>query len=126
MSIKALNKVLQTLLVNPIVSEYDQDGWHIVKYANGRCEATIDTIVHATTEGTAVGGVYTAVARVDFPSGLFTSVPRAKPFSTFGNGVWCEAYANFMAYTIIALNRAAKIVTTWDIPVYLEVVGRWK
>lgn len=39
--IEKLNEILQGLLKNPIVDEYDSGIWHVRKYANGLAELSI-------------------------------------------------------------------------------------
>ena len=124
--IHKLNLILQALLINPIVAEYDQDGWHIRKYANGHCEASLSTTVHPESAGSAIGGVYSTTTKVNLPAGLFIETPRAICSCLFGNGVWSEAYANFTTYIVIAIYRGATMQTSWSVPVYLQVSGRWK
>ncbi len=124
---RKFNLILQALLINPIVAEYDTpEGWHVRKYANGRAEATAEVITHPMSAGSAMGGVYTTNARIDLPKGLFVEPPKSKADCSFGNGVWSGPYTNFADYIVIALYRGAPLVTTWDVPVCVEVTGRWK
>lgn len=91
--IEKLNQILQGLLKNPIVDEYDtSDGWHVRKYANGRAEATKTATVSPETTGAAIGSVYMTNVRVAVPSGVFLTYERAWVATTFGNGVWAEPY----------------------------------
>lgn len=124
--IQQLNKILQGLLTNPIVAEYDTDGWHVVKCANGRCTATKDTTVNPTTNGSVIGSTYAGNAGTPPPSGVFTEFKRVWVSTTFGNGVWVEPYRITSETILIAVLRGAALSTTWDIPVSIKVEGSWK
>lgn len=125
--IEKLNQILQGLLKNPIVDEYDtSDGWHVVKYANGRCTATKDTTVKTTTSGSAIGSIYAGNAGTPPPSGIFTEFERVWVSTTFGDGVWVEPYRITSETILISVLRGAALSATWDIPVSIKVEGRWK
>ena len=112
--IEKLNQILQGLLKNPIVDEYDtSDGWHVRKYANGRAEATKTATVSPETTGAAIGNVYV------------TNV-RAWVATTFGNGVWAEPYRIVGGNVVFSVLRGAALVTSWDMPVDVKIEGTWK
>lgn len=125
--IEKLNQILQGLLKNPIVDEYDtSDGWHVRKYANGRAEATKTATVSPETTGAAIGSVYMTNVRVAVPSGVFLTYERAWVATTFGNGVWAEPYRIVGGNVVFSVLRGAALVTSWDMPVDVKIEGNWK
>ena len=127
--IQQLNAILQGLLTNPIVAEYNQDGWEVIKYGNGRCVATKTTTVTPTTEGSAVGSIYTGNATTPAPAGVFKEVNAVWAATTTGDGIWVEPYRiteDAVNNVWISVLRGAKFVSAQSIPVELRIEGRWK
>ena len=125
--IQQLNKILQGLLTNPIVAEYDTtDGWHVVKYANGRCTATKSTSLIAGSQGTLTGNVYHLNLRIDLPQGLFQEVNGSNVSTTWGNGVWAGPFVNFSTHIFVTFFRGSQFDASWSMPTYVEVKGSWK
>lgn len=124
--IQQLNKILQGLLTNPIVSEYDTDGWHIVKYANGRVEATTTKTLPRASVGTAIGNVYSETIIVSVPAGLFTEINGVFPSTALGNGIWASGFTNTLTHVYIILHRGAQIPLAVTGLTYIKVEGSWK
>lgn len=127
--IQQLNAILQGLLTNPIVAEYNQDGWEVIKYGNGRCVATKTTTVTPTTEGSAVGSIYTGNATTPAPAGVFKEVNAVWAATTTGDGIWVEPYRiteDAVNNIWVTFFRGALLDMTWDIPTNIKIEGRWK
>lgn len=111
--IEKLNQILQGLLKNPIVDEYDtSDGWHVAKYANGRCTATKSTSLMAGSQGTLTGNVYHLNLRIDLPQGLFQEVNGSNVSTTLGNGVWAGPFVNFSTHIFVTFFRGLQLEVT--------------
>ena len=72
---------MQALLVNAVVEEYDSNGWHVKKYANGWTEQEGIINVNLTAAGfSSSTGFYCRNATVGFP----VAVNTTKPCSVYG------------------------------------------
>lgn len=81
-----LNSILQLYLENAVVEEYDDEGWHIKKYANGYAECFGRVNVGQVTLGTQLGtDVVSNVIRIAFPI-TFEELPEYCSVTYEGNG----------------------------------------
>lgn len=82
--IEKLNKILQILIKNAVVEEYDTaDGWHVVKRANGNVEVSAIKTVSITTTGLFTNGHYVGEITQNYP----VRFSKIHSFSVSGNGV---------------------------------------
>lgn len=125
MSINVLNKVLQTLLINPIVAEYNDSltGLHVIKYANGRAEVYGNI---AKTESTSYqsASMYFTQTHLTLPD-IFTELPTVNITcrGTLGGYVYIYnlTVKQIDAYLITEAKR-----TNIAVQYMLSAIGRWK
>ncbi|MDY3010306.1 MAG: hypothetical protein SOR93_03470 [Clostridiales Family XIII bacterium] len=83
-----LNRLVQLFLTNPVVEEYDTaDGWHVIKYADGRAEATIAKYIASATF-TASGYIAIYAHNFALPNSLFVSTPQVWSTPSSNAGIW--------------------------------------
>ena len=121
----ALNTILQGLLVNPIVAEYDQDGWHVRKYANGQAECERE-VTFTTPTWSGSPNLYYCIVVLPF------TPPINNPLGTMvfgycGGGVVRDALIQFgVASTTVNLVRFYGGTDPLTCKVLLKVYGKWK
>lgn len=125
--IHKLNLILQALLVNPIMAEYDQDGWHIRKYANGRadCKKVIDDTVQLTGMWGSTLVASSSILSQALPITLTDADCQITARGSSGN-VWVtEQYVegSFIKYKISSF---AQSLTDLTVRATIRVTGRWK
>lgn len=82
-----INKILQGLLVNPIIAEYDTaDAWHVRKYANGEVEATTQRHINGTFTASGYNALY--AHNFALPEKLFIEPPKIFSSASSNAGIW--------------------------------------
>ena len=130
-----LNMILQGLLVNPVIEEYDEAGWHVVKYANGRAEATLMEEVQISSGDSVfpMAGWYYGVHVTDIPAtiiGAFTQIQNVA-----GELVNKVPNANYLitvnTYEMTEQKHYFRVAITtandyWTYMKKIVITGKWK
>lgn len=131
----ALNTILQGLLVNPVIEEYDEAGWHVVKYANGRAEAVLmeEAVIHSGDSQFPMNGWYYGVHITDIPAaiiGEFTQIQNVT-----GELVNKIPNANYLitvnSYEMTEQKHYFRVAITtandyWTYYKKITITGKWK
>lgn len=120
-----LNRLVQLFLTNPVIEEYDQDGWHVREYVNGWVEQEGIINVNLTaSDFSSSTGFYCRNATVGFPVAINTTKPRSVYGIDASGGASCvrALFQNSESLGVLTFCAAASSVAV-TMPISLKVCG---